>query len=349
MLMKLHLRDSEIRHRFFPFTHTRHTGDIRVGILTIREKWQWLLRNESISISSDNSTKECILIPANLLPTKENYRQVLSLAIEGKEMPAGNNIKYIEHSGDIFQINDWALRKDFEMITEGRKSLPIPKTVNCLHPQNVFIEEDAKLNFCTLNAETGPIYIGKNALIMEGALIRGPFALGESGVVKMGAKIYGATSTGVNCVLGGEIKNTVFFDYSNKAHDGYLGDCVIGAWCNLGAGSTNSNVKNNGSEIFFQTSDYESTVSAGVKAGLLMGDYSKSAINTSFNTGTVVGVCCNIFGNDYPEKYVPNFTWGNEKYQLDKALRDIQNWKRMKSQSITEQEIKTINKIYNQI
>jgi UDP-N-acetylglucosamine diphosphorylase/glucosamine-1-phosphate N-acetyltransferase len=221
--------------------------------------------------------------------------------------------------------------------------------VNVIAPDQIFIEEGAKLEFVTLNASTGPIYIAKGAQIMEGAMIRGPFSLGENAVVKMGAKIYGATSIGKQSVVGGEIKNAVIFDYSNKAHDGYLGDSVIGSWCNLGAGTTNSNVKNNFSTVKMQLSHQLKNIEAGNKAGLIMGDYSKSAINTSLNTGTVVGVSCNIFGNEMPPKFVPNFTWGNEIYNIDKAIVDIQKWKQSKQQNITQQEIDILKNIHQNL
>ena len=179
---------------------------------------------------------------------------------------------------------------------------------------------------------------------MEGCKIRGPFALGEKSVLKMGSKVYGATSVGPYCIVGGEIKNSVLFGFSNKAHDGYLGDSVIGEWCNLGAGTSNSNLKNNAGKIRIWTPKGE--INAGFKCGVLMGDYSRSSINTSFNTGTVVGACCNVFGGNLTPAYLPSFSWGNdgfERYEFDKALRDIENWKKLKGQEITENE-KTILK-----
>lgn len=347
--MNLYLDESRVRHQLLPFTHIRHTADIRTGILSIREKWELLFREINAIVTTDKPSSAHLVVPANVIPTKDNFQAILSAAKEGKVLTENDEVRYIDHPWQIFQLNDWALRKDFELITHNRQSAPIPASINFLNKKDIFIEEGAQLHFCSLNAETGPIYIGKNSLIMEGSLIRGPFSLGEASVVKMGAKIYGATSTGTNCVLGGEIKNSVFFDYSNKAHDGYLGDSVIGSWCNFGAGSSNSNVKNNGSDIFFSTIANTTSISAGTKAGLLMGDFSKSAINTSFNTGTTIGICCNIFGDTSPGKYVPDFTWGNERYQLDKALRDIENWKQMKNLTITQQEINIINKLYNQL
>jgi len=193
-----------------------------------------------------------------------------------------------------------------------------------------------------LNALTGPIYIGKNAHIMEGCLIRGPFVLGDGAILKMGTRIYGATTIGPGCIVGGEIKNSVMMGYSNKAHDGYIGDSVIGEWCNMGAGTSNSNVKNSGGDVKvwnYATNDYMST---GQKCGLVMGDYSRTAINTAINTGTVIGVCCNVFGEGLTPKVIPDFTWGTKgltTYEFDKALKDIGNWTSMKNKEVgTEQK-----------
>ncbi len=217
------------------------------------------------------------------------------------------------------------------MITSGRKSenpsvLPIMRSI----AENIFIEAGAKLDFSILNAESGPIYIGKNAEVQEGCLLRGPISIGEGSRVKMGTKIYGATTIGPYCLAGGEIKNSVLMAFSNKGHDGYFGDSVIGEWCNLGAGTSNSNLKNNASPVKIWSKKDNDFVIAGTKCGLLMGDYSRCAINTSFNTGTVVGVCCSIFGNPFPPKFIDNFTWGDKKYIFEKAVTDINNWKKLK-------------------
>jgi UDP-N-acetylglucosamine diphosphorylase/glucosamine-1-phosphate N-acetyltransferase len=233
-------------------------------------------------------------------------------------------------------------------LTRGRQSAPIPPSVQVISPQSIFIEEGASISHSILNASTGPIYIGRNSNIMEGCLIRGPFALCESAVVKMGTKIYGATTIGPCSTAGGEIKNSVLFGYSNKGHDGYLGDSVIGEWCNLGAGTSNSNLKNNAGEV--KVWNAGQFISAGLKCGLLMGDYSRAAINTSFNTGTVVGVCCNVYGEGLMPKYIPDFSWGvhnkGPKYAFEKALRDIENWKKLKNQSLTDAEILTLKHIF---
>ena len=208
------------------------------------------------------------------------------------------------------------------------------------------------MQYCILNAAAGPIYIGKAAEIMEGASIRGPFAICEGAVVKMGARIYGATTIGPYSVVGGEIKNTVIFGYSNKAHDGYLGDSVLGEWCNLGAGSTNSNIKNTASNVKVWNETAKDFVSGGLKCGLLMGDYSRCSVNSTFNTGTVVGACANIFGSGLLPKYIPSFSWGAinpAKYEFEKALQDITNWKKLKNQLLTEKEIQKLQHIFERI
>jgi len=259
-----------------------------------------------------------------------------------------NESKEILSAFDIVRFNDWALRQDFALITKGRRSQTISSTNNIISPENIFIEEGAKIEYAIINASAGPVYIGKNAEIMEGAMIRGPFALCEGGIIKMGAKIYGATTIGPYSVAGGEIKNSVIFGNSNKAHDGYLGDSVLGEWCNLGAGATNSNVKNTAGEVRLWNHTTKSYDGVGMKAGLLMGDYSRAAINTSFNTGTVVGICCNIFGTGFPPKYIPDFTWGAERYDLEKAMKDIANWKKLKGGDITKYEKEILTTLYNQ-
>ena len=272
------------------------------------------------------------------------------IATGGKEVNLISNgdLLILNDPWQIFQLNDWALRKDFEMITAGRVSQPIPATNKITNGENIFLEKGAVVEHSILNASAGPIYIGKNAQVMEGCMIRGSFALGEGAVLKMGSKIYGATTIGPYCNAAGEIKNSVMFGYSNKAHDGYLGDSVIGEWCNLGAGTTNSNVKNTAGDVKVWSNAANGYVNVGLKCGLLMGDYSRSAINTSFNTGTVVGVCCNIFVPYFPPKFVSDFTWGKERYTFAKILQDIDNWKRLKGHSVTKKEEEILKHLYNQ-
>jgi len=313
-----------------------------VGILTIREKWEKLLERKIDTISEitldDSELKETELIAANIIPSQQWLDSFLI-----KQNITTNILEYPWH---IFQHNDLALREDFELICNRRTSATISATNKTISPENIFIEEDVVIEHCILNATEGPIYIGKNALVMEGCLIRGPVAICEGSIIKMGTKIYGGTTIGPYCMAGGEIKNCVLFSYSNKAHDGYLGDSVIGEWCNLGAGTSNSNLKNTAGIVKVWTKNKNEFLPAGIKCGLLMGDYSRSAINTSFNTGTVVGVCCNIFCEGFPPKYIRDFSWGQEEYKLEKALLDIDNWKRLKGKTITPKEIKILTDIY---
>ncbi len=235
------------------------------------------------------------------------------------------DILKIEHTWDIFSKNGEAIADDYKLLTEGRQSEPIPSNVNVINPEHIFIEKGAKLNFVTLNASNGPIYIGKDSEIMEGSVIRGPFALCDNATIKLGSKIYGPTTFGPYCKVGGEVNNSVLFGYSNKGHDGFLGNSVLGEWCNLGADTNNSNLKNNYAEVRlwdYQTGGFAKT---GLQfCGLMMGDHSKCGINTMFNTGTVVGVSANIFGSGFPRNFVPSFSWGGSKgfvtYKTNKAF-----------------------------
>jgi UDP-N-acetylglucosamine diphosphorylase/glucosamine-1-phosphate N-acetyltransferase len=256
-------------------------------------------------------------------------------------------VQALHHPWEIFQWNDQQIREDFELLTLKGKSQMVSPTNTLIGPGELFIEKGAKVEHAFLNVSTGPIYIGKNAEVMEGCMIRGPFALGEGAFVKMGAKIYGGTSIGPYCAAAGEIKNSVLFGYSNKAHDGYLGDSVIGEWCNLGAGTTNSNLKNNAGAISIWTPNGQ--MNAGNKCGVMMGDYSRTAINTSINTGTVIGVCCNVFGEGLTPKYIPSFSWGSdgiEKYSFEKSLEDIANWKLLKGKKISKNEKSVLKYIF---
>ena len=345
--MKIYLDDSQCKEALMPFSLTRNVAEFRIGILTIKEKWKLILGDQIELLENNNNQNDFINIPSNVIPTKQNYKIIIESCLNKSALSENEEIKFIHYPWNIFQLNDWAIRKDFEIITENRKSNPISKTNSIIGDhKNIFVEEGAIVEHCILNANTGPIYIGKDALIMEGSMIRGPFAILEKSVVKMGSKIYGATTIGNECVVGGEIKNSIFFECSNKAHDGYLGDSVIGAWCNLGAGTSCSNVKNTGGNVRYKLSNQSEPISAGNKGGLLMADYSRCAINTSFNTGTVVGVCCNIYGSNYPKKYVDHFSWGDERYLFEKALKDIDIWKKMKNKNINDIETQLLKKIF---
>lgn len=338
------LFDGPARNALLPFTFTRPVADILVGIMTIRQKWELYLGSTTTTLTEEYLSDKYpmvelegnVMINASFLPNEILVELVSNLepnqAIFKKDeiiafYTSDNQdevnfdtyeiIEYnddcitIENTWDIFSKNDAAIREDFELITQDRKSQPIPKSVNVIAPENVFIEEGAKLEYVTLNASSGPIYIGKDAEIMEGSIIRGPFALCEKAQVKMGAKVYGATTVGPASRIGGEVKNSVLFANSNKGHDGFLGDSVLGEWCNIGADSNNSNLKNNYEEVRLWSYETEGFAKTGLQfCGLMMGDHSKCGINTMFNTGTVVGVSANIFGSGFPRNFVPSFSWG---------------------------------------
>ena len=356
-MIQLVLDDSQVRAQLYPFTLTRSAADIRIGILTIRQKWERLLAVK-VRVNGDGYLEPPgvdtvpVVFAGNIVPTRDFVDQLLTGNYSPEDFLNQSSVRILQYPWQIFESNDWAIREDYKMITEGRRSQPIPPSVVCTQPDNIFIEEGAKLQYCILNASAGPIYIGANAEIMEGATIRGPFALCEGSVVKMGARIYGATTIGPYCVAGGEIKNSVLFGYSNKAHDGYLGDAVIGEWCNLGAGTTNSNIKNNAGPVQVWNEAENKYVSAGIKCGLLMGDYSRAAINSTFNTGTVVGASANVFGGGLLPKHIPSFSWGtsnSSKYDFEKALEGIRNWKKLKNQLLTEKEIQALQHIFERL
>lgn len=352
------LFDGTVRNQLLPFTFTRPVADIRVGILTIREKWEKYLGYTTTTITEDYlvdkypmvEMEENILINASFLPTPNLVKVVTGLqknqALFYEDEPLAffseedqeidfetfeviqytfSDVIRIQNTWDIFKYNSAAIQADFDLLTKGRKSQPIPDGVLTINPDNIFIEAGAQLLFCTLNASDGPIYIGENAVIMEGCSVRGAFALCEGATLKMGAKIYGGTTIGPYCKVGGEVNNSVLFAYSNKGHDGFLGNAVIGEWCNLGADTNNSNLKNNYAEVRLWNYETAGFTKTGLQfCGIMMGDHSKCGINTMFNTGTVVGVSTNIFGSGFPRNFIPSFSWGGSAgfttYKTQKAF-----------------------------
>jgi len=357
-MMNYVLFDGKYRTSLLPFTYTRPIADIRVGILTIREKWEYYLKSHTSTLTQDYLSqkyyaieeKDNILINSSFLPNRELVSLILNLKenqaiVQDKDVIAfrardvkknfkldnynvinfENQCVTIKNTWDIFVKNDIVIRSDFEILTNGRNSQPIPNTVNVINPENIFIEEGAKLEFVTLNASKGVIYLGKNSKVMEGSVIKGSFALCEGAHVKLATKIYGATTVGPHCRVGGEISNSVIMGYSNKGHDGFLGNSVLGEWCNIGADSNNSNLKNNYKEVKLWSYESEGMEKTGLQfCGLMMGDHSKCGINTMFNTGTVVGVFANIFGGGFVPRFVPSFSWGGSEgfttYIKEKAL-----------------------------
>mgnify|MGYP006150151955 FL=1 len=380
------LFDGTVRNALLPFTFTRPVADIRVGILTIREKWEKYLGTTTTTLTEEYlmekypmvEMEQNVMINASFLPNPILIEMVQNLEsnqaiILGDEIIAfytndtqeevnfddydvvdyEGEVLRIENTWDIFAKNDVALREDFDLLTEDRTSQPIPKSVNVIASENIFIEEGAKLEFVTLNASTGPIYIGKNAEIMEGSVIRGPFALCESGRVKLASKVYGATTVGPHSVIGGEVSNSVLFGYSNKGHDGFLGNSVLGEWCNIGADSNNSNLKNNYEEVRLWSYETEGFARTGLQfCGLMMGDHSKCGINTMFNTGTVVGVSTNIFGSGFPRNFVPSFSWGGASgfttYITKKAFETAKIVMSRRHVEFTEEDAKILEHVFEE-
>ena len=380
------LFDGDVRNALLPFTYTRPVADIRVGILTIREKWEKFLGITTTSITEEYLEEKYpmvemevnVLLNSSFLPTKTLVEMVKSLEpnqaiFKGEDVIAFYTInsqeevdfsKYhqiefdddliqIKNLWDIFSLNAEAIRADFDLITEGRNSEPIPETVHCINRNDIFIEKGAEITFATLNASKGPIYIGKNALIMEGSMIRGAFAMGKNSILKMGAKIYGATTLGPYCKVGGEVNNTVFFEHSNKGHDGYLGNSVIGEWCNIGADSNNSNLKNDYSEVRLWNYETERFAKTGLQfCGLMMGDHSKCGINTMFNTGTVIGVSANIYGSGFPRNFIPSFSWGGAsgftEYKMNKVFNVAEVVMKRRGIKFDDNERKILNYVFEQ-
>ena len=352
------LFDGPSRNNLLPLTYTRPVAEIRVGVLTIREKWETFLHSTITSITEDYLSDkfpmvefdENIFINASFLPNPELVKLISNLKPNESINSGDNLIAFYSNQSqeeidldsftkidfttslmqitcltDIFKINSLAIKADYDLITNNRVSSKISSTNNLIHPENIFIEDGVSMEFVTLNATDGPIYIAKDCEIMEGSLIRGPFALCENSILKLGSKIYGGTTIGPYCKIGGEVTNSVVFGYSNKGHDGYLGNSLIGEWCNLGADTNTSNLKNNYADVKIWNYEEDKFLTTGEQfCGLIMGDHSKSAINTMFNTGTVVGVCSNIFGSGFPRNFIPSFSWGGNKgfaeYNIDKVF-----------------------------
>ncbi|MBM1107604.1 GlmU family protein [Aurantibacter crassamenti] len=338
------LFDGTVRNNLLPFTFTRPVADIRVGILTIREKWEKYLGSTTTTITEEYLSEkypmvempENVLINASFLPNKalaaiiEDLQENEAVFYEDeviafftkdeqeevdfenyKQIEFQGEVLRIEYTWDIFSKNQEAIQADFDFLTEGRKSAAISNTNTLINPDNIFAEEGASVEYSILNATDGPIYLGKDSEIWEGNLIRGAFALCNNAVVKMGAKIYGATTIGPFSKVCGEISNSVIFGYSSKGHEGYLGNAVLGEWCNIGADSNNSNLKNNYAQVRLWNYATEKFEHTGLQfCGLMMGDHSKTAINTMLNTGTVVGVNVNLYVPGFPRNFIPSFSWG---------------------------------------
>lgn len=377
--MPILLFDNAFRHQLYPFTHTRAVGAIRSGIFTPEERWQlitgsqvqlhtskqlqplygapqldastlWIdaaliLNNALIDQIKALQTGQCIYDTTGFIAGVGASNQIEDYATKTKL----EDQKRIQYASDLVKHNNAQIRFDFTLATAGKTSAPIPNTCTVSSQEQIFIEENTNLSHCHLNAISGPIYIATGAEIQEGTCIRGPFVLLSDACVKMNTVVYGATTIGPKSIVGGEIKNSILFGNSNKAHHGYLGDSVIGEWCNLGAGTSNSNVKNTAGKISVWDEAANAKRYVGNKMGVCMGDYVKTAINTSITTGATIGVGANVFCAGLTPNVVPHFSWGIVKstYQIDKLIEDTAGWKAFKNEPFTDVEKQMIRAIFD--
>ncbi|MBP1645717.1 MAG: glucose-1-phosphate thymidylyltransferase [Bacteroidetes bacterium] len=381
------LFDDVARKSLKPFTYIRPVCDIRIGILTIREKWEKYLGETTSTLTEEYLSNKfpiifadsMTLINGSVCPTPKLVQAVKKLSVN-QVLVCNDNIiamsktreDFISESDDIEKIeveedfiklnNVWdiyvynsrAIKEDFELITKGRKSQTLSSTNNLINPENIFIEEGASIEYACLNAKNGPIYIGKDAEIMEGAVVRGPFAMGEHAVLKLNAKIYGGTTIGPYAKVGGELDSVVIFGYSNKAHDGFIGHSVIGEWCNLGADTNASNLKNTYDEVRLFDIEKNTFVPTGqIFCGTIFGDHSKCGINVMFNTGTVVGISSNIYGAGYQRNFIPSFAWGGTNtglklYELEKAIEVNERMMQRRGLVMSDEDKKILQHIFNQ-
>lgn len=385
------LFDDESRERMLPLSYTRPVADIRTGILTIKERWEKLLHGTASYITTDYLSEkypmvleddnfvingavmpndrlvklieqldpnEALMEDGELIAARLNRLQFEHLfkeesidEIAGIEL-GDTPFIHLSYPWDLFLSLRTTIEYDYQIITTGRISQEIPKHNKVLAPDNIFLEEGAQVTCATLNAQSGPIYIGKNAQIMEGAVIRGPVTIGEGSIVKVGAKIYGPTAIGPDCKVGGEVKEVVFLGHSNKSHDGYLGNSIIGEWCNLGAGTSVSNLKNNYSTVRMWDYTTQTMRDSGLQyLGMVMGDHSKTGINSMFNTGTMVGVAANIYDAGYPPKFVPSFSWGGASgfitHRLDDALNTARKVVGRRDAILSQQDEDILRHVFN--
>ena len=385
--MQLVFSDAQYWEDFLPLTFTRPVAEMRMGILTFSERWKKLLDIDKVFYITENylqdkfkkpEPKQSLFIVPNFFPSDEVLKQIKelqpgeALVYENEVLVANINMDnfslnqinkmtdiheklfFIEKPTDIFSYNDKAIDFDFKLLTEGRISQELSSTNGFIgEKENLFIEEGATIEFSTLNCKTGKIYIGKNAEIMEGSNIRGSLALCEESKINLGTKLYGGTTIGPHSKVGGEVNNIVIFGYSNKGHDGFVGNSVIGEWCNLGADTNSSNLKNNYASVKLWNYRKKRFLDTGLQfCGLIMGDHSKTAINTQLNTGTVVGVAANIFKSGFPPNLVDSFSWGgmkgDEKFKLEKSYEVAEKAMERRKISISEVDKDILKYIYNE-
>ena len=379
--MNIVLFDSVEWEQHLPLTFTKPVASLRMGILTFTERWEKIF-NEKVSFLTQDYLQEKfpsqiqsenLFINPAFFPSKELINALKNLTLEQSivykdeliavktthQVPSITQntifleeIIHVKHSWDLFTYNNQAIEFDFELMTAGRTSQPISSTNGILHPEKIFLEEGASVEFAILNATHGPIYIGKDATVMEGAMIRGGFALCDHSTVKMGTKVYDGCTVGPHCKVGGELSNSILIGFSNKGHDGYLGNSVVGEWCNLGADTNNSNLKNNYDIVKLWSYKEKRFVKTGLQfCGVIVGDYAKAAINTQFNTGTVVGVCANIFHSGFPPNLIKHYSWGGPSeapvYNFERACEAADRMMQRRKLTLTAVDAKILAHIFN--
>lgn len=373
--------EEENRKNLLPLTYTRPVAAIRIGILTIKEKWDAWLTTTCSYFTEDYLAKKfpvkkqenSIYVNACVCPDELFIKALASLKTNQKIMHQDKLVAWcgdhydatkfekveytralvmINNVWDIFQKNGDAIKADFELLTKNKISQALSETVTVIGDKKlVFVEPGAKAEACIFNTTAGPVYLGKDSEVMEGSSVRGPFALGEHSALKLNTKIYGPTTVGPQSKVGGEVNNSVIFGFTNKAHDGFLGNSVLGEWCNLGADTNNSNLKNNYANVKLFNYHKNKPIDTGLQfCGLIMGDHSKSGINTMFNTGTVVGVGANVFGGGFPSTHIPSFSWGGEKgfevYRTEKLFETAQKVFERRGLSFDEQEKNILKHVF---
>jgi UDP-N-acetylglucosamine diphosphorylase/glucosamine-1-phosphate N-acetyltransferase len=366
--MNICLDDNSKHLDFAPLTLLKPLAKLRIGLMTIEERWSQFFQMAQISYNTEpylaakypSNPKPDFTLAATAIPSKalvdelikgpegEYYKNNNWIGTKGQattKHALKTDCILLERRWDLYELNEEIIKKDFSLLTAGRNSQLLSSTVTVIgDPNLVFFEEGAKAEACVLNTTDGPIYLDKKAEIMEGSFVRGPFGLGESATLKMGAKIYGGTSIGPHCKIGGEVSNSLFQGYSNKGHDGFVGNSLIGEWCNLGADTNTSNLKNNYSVVRTYSYAEGKEVQTDMQfMGLTMGDHSKCGINTMFNTATVVGMACNVYGGDFPDKFIPSFSWGGAElvpFKLDKAIEASNNMMKRRGLHLDEHDLK---------
>lgn len=379
--MNIILQDLENHLTFAPLTFTRPVGNLRVGMFTNDERYKLYFPKATVSFETEdylsgkfpiNKKEDNYWLNGAVIPNEELTNLIQSVELDetlvvngvfvchrGAEYLAENkrhetldSLIYMKERWNLYQFNDAVLKADFDFYTKGKKSAELSKSNTLIGPEeNLFIDEGATIEGAIINVKDAPVYIGKNTEIMEGVLIRGGLALCDNAVLKMGAKSYGCNTIGPHCKVGGEVNNVVFHGYSNKGHEGFIGNSLVGEWCNIGADTNCSNLKNNYGTV--KTHDYrlDQLEQTDVQfMGITMGDHAKTGINTMFNTATVIGVSANVFGADFPPKYIPNFSWGGHqganKFDFDKSIEVANNMMNRRSTKMSSEDIKIFQKLY---